>query len=361
MAVTQRKDGLWAVSYRIDKKQFWEYFGRGIEGEKRAIERNLQLKSEGKIGQYNKDAAPITSPNFNTLANEYIKAKSIELPKISIDNLYYKLSGVILPELGEIQAIRLTHSKIRDYINKRLKTHVGKNTDKFISKSTIHRELSDIQAILNWSVAEKYIHHNPLAGFKKPARDDEIILPPTHEEIKLILNNSPTHLQRVLIISFYTGLRPGVAELFDLKWSDVNFESGLIHIISAKKGGARDRLIPLHPEFKSLLSQWKTDDSVDSVNNLSKENSHIIFWNGHMVKSVKKAFITAKIKAGIKRRLRLYDFRHAFATAMLKAGGDLKATSEMLGHTRSDTTSRIYQHTDIEMHRNNINLLPSLA
>jgi len=30
-------------------------------------------------------------------------------------------------------------------------------TTKTVSKSTIHRELSDIQAILNWSVAEGFI------------------------------------------------------------------------------------------------------------------------------------------------------------------------------------------------------------
>ena len=379
MAITQKKDGRWCVHYYgPDKRKRFEYFGRGLEGQQKAVERNNELKAQNQIREYVKRDIKSLSPTFGELANEYIKAKAIELPKTSIDNLYYKLTGVILPMLGEIEALRLTHNKIRDYIKKRLSSIANKKTGKTISKTTVHREISDIQAILNWSVNEKYIQSNPLAGFKKPTRDDEIILPPTINEIQRILSCSPEHLKRSLIISFYTGLRPGVAELFSLRWADINFESGIIHIISAKKGGLKDRFIPLHPDFKQHLEQWRTADNInynssikaadnikttDNINAASgghNINNYIILWKGQKVKSIKKSFITAKAKAGITRRLRLYDFRHAFATNILKAGGDLKSTSEMLGHTRTDTTSRIYQHTDIDMHKTNINLIPSL-
>ena len=64
--------------------------------------------------------------------------------------------------------------------------------------------------------------------------------------------------------------------------------------------------------------------------------------------------------AGITRRLRPYDFRHKFATYLLQNNADLKSTSEMLGHTRTDTTTRIYQHTSVDRHAAAIKLLPSL-
>ncbi|MBF0232866.1 MAG: site-specific integrase [Desulfamplus sp.] len=369
MAVTQRKNGVWVVIYQVDGKQVWEQCGKGLAGEKKAKERNEELKKTGTVREYVRQSPQVETPLFSQLAEEYLKAKSLELPKTSIDNLVYKLTGVILPEIGDLQAIRLTPDRMRDYIRKRLNTTVCKRvgvsnnrkmpiknidgTERKTSKSTIHRELSDIQAIMNRSVAEKFIPVNPLVNFKKPARDDEIILPPTQDEIQKIIEHAADHLKRVLTISFYTGLRPGASELFRLTWADVNLSSDLIHIISAKKGGAKDRLIPLHPEFKGSLEQWKTHDNPEP-------KQFLILWQGQRVKSVKTAFIAAKKRAGITRRLRLYDFRHAFATAMLKAGGDLKSTSEMLGHTRTDTTSRIYQHTDIDMHRYNISKLPSL-
>ncbi|MFC1880802.1 tyrosine-type recombinase/integrase, partial [Thermodesulfobacteriota bacterium] len=87
---------------------------------------------------------------------------------------------------------------------------------------------------------------------------------------------------------------------------------------------------------------------------------HIINYRGRAVKSVRTSYATAKRKAGITRRLRLYDFRHAFATALLSGGADLKSTSELIGHSRTDTTTRIYQHTNFAMHRAAVGILKPL-
>ena len=65
-------------------------------------------------------------------------------------------------------------------------------------------------------------------------------------------------------------------------------------------------------------------------------------------------------KAGITRRLRPYDFRHAFATWVLGEGVDLKSTSEILGHSSAKITTKIYQHTNMAMRREVINKLPVL-
>jgi len=372
MAVTKRKDGLWAVVYRIDGKQRWEYFGRGAEGEKLACQRNEELINDGTIKRYNRNPEKRRSPSFYELFELYMTAKSIELPKKSMEVFFHRMTNAVLPEIKDTQAIRLTHERMRQYIAKRMKAPVYKrigpegnrkvpvkNRDgstRCISKSTIHREISDIQAILNWSVTEGYIPHNPVQNFKKPTRDDEIIMPPTPGEVKKVLATAAPHLKRALILSYYTGLRPGESELFGLRWSDVDFDSGYIHITSAKKGGARDRLIPLHGELDSALRMWWDEDDVKDP-----LAHYLITYKGKPVASIKSAFKAAKRRAGITRRLRMYDFRHAFATEILRSGGDLKSASEMLGHTRTDTTTRVYQHTNPEQHRQNIGRLPSLG
>ena len=78
------------------------------------------------------------------------------------------------------------------------------------------------------------------------------------------------------------------------------------------------------------------------------------------MKVLKKSFKKAKEKAKITRRLRMYDFRHAFATQLLRHHADLKSTSQLLGHTRTDTTTRIYQHVDFEMHQDAVSRLPAI-
>jgi len=54
------------------------------------------------------------------------------------------------------------------------------------------------------------------------------------------------------------------------------------------------------------------------------------------------------------------DHHGAAATGMLKEGADLKSVSQLLGHTRTDTTTRHYQHTDTAMHREAVNRLPEI-
>lgn len=338
MAVYQLKDGRWIVQYRdkVSKRYRREYFGRGLEGEKNARARNEEFDF-----QYTRRKLPESSPLFSDLANSYLLVGQGRMEPSTINSLIYKLQGVILPELGHIQAIRLTDHIIDLYVSRRLKK---------VKRVTVHREISDIQAILNWSVKRKYISHNPIAGYQKPKRDDEIIQPVTVAECRRLLQCAPEHLKRALTISWYTGLRPGVSELFGLTWDNIDWEQQTILIRSAKKKGPASRTIPIHPAFMIFLKKWQKEGG----------SGRIITYLGRPVKSIKKSFRTAKRNAGITRRLTPYAFRHAFATNVLALGADLKATSEILGHSRQDTTMRIYQHTNIAIRRDVILKLPSL-
>lgn len=342
MSVHQLKCGRWIAKYYIPgaKSAKREYFGRGLEAEKRARERDIELNPPGKP---RKTSYPKT-PTFGTIAGAYLKSKSGIMSDSAHEALFYKLRGVMLPEIGKTPIAQLTHYRLDQYVNKRLKT---------VKKTTVHRELSDIQAILSWGVRRQYIARNPLVGYEKPKRDDAIILPPNINEIRLILKYSPPHIRRALIISYFCGLRPGLAELLTLKWESVDFESKTILIISAKKQGPRFRIIPLHSEFLIFLKVWKKEDK-------DKKALEMVTYLDKPIKSIKKGFKSAKERAGITRRIRPYDFRHAFATTLLNEGADLKATSEILGHTRTDTTTKIYQHTSIDIHRRTIAKIPPL-
>lgn len=79
ISVTLRKDGRWMVTYRAEGKTRWEYFGKGLPGEKKAREMDQELKVDGVINAYVRRPEHMTAPVFGTLANEY-------LPKISIRN-----------------------------------------------------------------------------------------------------------------------------------------------------------------------------------------------------------------------------------------------------------------------------------
>jgi len=120
------------------------------------------------------------------------------------DNTYYKLENVILPKLGGLPATAINHSKLDKYVISRLqdtvKVNIGngkrKDTGKPISKSTIHRELPIVRAILNWGVRRRMPLASPMARYEMPKRDDRKILLPTEEEFSAILN-MPLHITDV--------------------------------------------------------------------------------------------------------------------------------------------------------------------
>jgi integrase len=373
MSVSQLKDGRWIVYFRPgtlpdDPKRTREYFGRGLEGERMARDRDDELHRL-HLRAWTRRTPRSHSLRFEQLVQPYVDSKMGSMSSSTRDRFLQKMASVILPIIGPLRALNMTPDRMDRYVIERLTSPVmrymgrGKfkkivdpqtGKPRMIKRSTIHREISDIKAVLSWAANPKrrYIAKNPLDGYEMPQRDDEIILPPTKTEVNAMMANAPPHLVRALSVSYYTGLRPGAVELFSLRWSDIDWDGRAILIRSAKKGGPRMRLLPIHKDFLDQLRRWYEEDR--------KPGGHIIHYRGRPIKRMHKAFQTAKKKAGISRRLRPYDFRHAFATTLLRQRSDLKGTSELLGHSRPDTTMRIYQHTDLELHRHIIGLLPAL-
>lgn len=94
----------------------------------------------------------------------------------------------------------------------------------------------------------------------------------TPAEAAALIKFAPEHLKRFLIIAYYCGARPGASELLSLTWHKVDLEGGTILILSARKDGRESRLIPLKPDFKRLLEEWKRTDGDDV--------RYLITWRG---------------------------------------------------------------------------------
>jgi len=62
-------------------------------------------------------------------------------------------------------------------------------------------------------------------------------------------------------------------------------------------------------------------------------------YRGKPLKSIRTAFKTACIRAGIKS-LRFHDLRHTFATRLVLSGVDLVTVSKLLGHSTIHMTMR---------------------
>lgn len=320
MSLHQLKDGRWIVQYpnpNPPPRLLREYFGRGPSAQAKAEQRNQQVE----IKKPSHDG-----PLFYELAAEYYLSRASNENSLQLLNI--RLSKTIIPEIGTLTAINMTHNDLEKYVAKRLET---------VKSSTVRRELVDIKAILNWAVKKKppLIPYNPIRDFPMPKEDDAIITPPSPQEMSAILCHANQRLTRAIKLAWYTGLRPGAVELFSLTWGAVIWDRKVIRITSAEKGGPGLREVPIHSEFIEELGQWWETDG--------RGFGSIIHKDGQPITTLKKAWRIAKQKAGITRRLRLYDLRHDFVTTALEGGTDIKILADIVG-SAPETLRKHYQH-----------------
>jgi integrase len=343
MSVHQTKDGRWFATWRDDGKQRKRVFGRWDLAHRQALkwDEDSRIK-KGRNRTFH-------GPSIDTLCQTCHRSHQREVSTADTDA--YRLARVILPMLGRHEAETLHHKVLHDFVADRLAD--GK------ARRTIEREISLLKAIYSWAERQEppLISRNPIAKYKLSwKKESRVPLPPTPGELGAILGHSPEHLRRALILCWHLGCRPG-GEVSRITWQDVDLHRQLIRIHSAHKGGPETRLVPFSGLLGHLL-QWRTTDM--SAFGAGIAAISVVHYRGKSVVSLKHSWSTAKIKAGVTRPLRLYDIRHAFATMALAAGEDLKALSEILGHSQPDTTIRHYQHVTRDQHRAVVAAIPDL-
>lgn len=134
----------------------------------------------------------------------------------------------------------------------------------------------------------------------------------------------------VLMFLYYAGLR--LDEARNIKWSDIDFERGIIHLKITK--GKKERAVFLHPKLKEMLNIYGIKEGeVFNAQTGGKYNK----------RTIQMIVINAAKKAGIKKNATPHTLRHSFATHLLEAGADIRYIQELLGHKNIQTT-QIYTH-----------------
>ena len=222
-----------------------------------------------------------------------------------------------------------------------------------IKQVTQYKKLSVLKAFLNWS-AEKGFSQS-LRFPKMEKGHYEKFIPPTPNELHLMLSVAPQHIQRVIILGSQCGIRIGSSELFKLTWDDVDFELDIIRVHAAHKNPSTPwREIPIRKSLKAVLLEWKEQDRARGTVN-------VINFYDKPVASIKRAWAKMLRKAGISRRIRPYDLRHSFATELIAQGVDIGTIAKLMGHS---SPNMIYQHYQFVMDKQKkaaVEALPDLA
>lgn len=145
------------------------------------------------------------------------------------------------------------------------------------------------------------------------------------------------HLVRFVYTALITGARPGA--IFDLRWfPQINFTTNRIDFEPpgrARTNKERPKQ-PIPRRLRWFMERWFARAT----------SPWVISYDGKQVKSVKKAFRAARIRAGLGPEVTPYTMRHTCATWQGHAGVDLRHTGDWLGHKDPRTTKRYQHHHD---------------
>jgi integrase len=143
------------------------------------------------------------------------------------------------------------------------------------------------------------------------------------------INETFFRLRAVVLIALTTGMR--IAEVFGLKWGDVNYREGLIAVRAKLKGG-KMRYVPMASELADELRRFPAILGQDRIfppePGAKRERQR-----------VDKSFETVLEMARIED-FRFHDLRHTFASWYMMNGGDLYELAKTLGHSNIKMTER---------------------
>lgn len=198
--------------------------------------------------------------------------------------------------------------------------------------ATIHTEMGILRSALihaqriSWLVKAPFIWMPPSGE----PRDRWL----SHEEAaRLVAACELPHLKLYVTIALHTGARPGA--ILDLTWEQILWDRGQINF--NPPGRARTHkgrpLVNMTAEVRDALEAAR-----DAKN---KAGVYVVSWGRKQVKSVKRAFAAACVKAKLED-VTPHTLRHTAATWMAERGVAMRQISIQLGHSSTEVTERVY-------------------
>jgi integrase len=286
----------------------------------------------GGAGQI--EAAKIT---FNDLCDFYEKhyvteAKYVNNRKVSGLRSVASVRGyikVFRQHFGRQKLKDITYEHLRTYRNERLGTSTHQSKQR--SLATVNREMAYLRRLLNIAERNGWINKNP---FKKGDAlihaSDEVKRQRflTHAEEQRLLAacfGFRSHLRPLVIAAIDTGCRFG--ELIKLRWTEVDFDSGIITIQAFNTKTMRERQVSITSRLMNEL---------EILQRTAKDDSDLVFG---IKCEVRIGFRNACKEANLEG-VRFHDLRHTHASRLDDLGFSLAKIGGQLRHTVMQTTLR---------------------
>ncbi len=268
-----------------------------------------------------------------------VRTRSGEQYKPSALRAYEQvLRATVLPQLGHVRLSSVTRNVLQDLIDEM----VGAGR----SPSTVRNTVLPLRAIYRRALARSEVLVNPTLGLALPTtreRRERVARP---AEAKALIEALPEHDTALWATALYAGLRRG--ELRALRWSDVEFEHGVIRVERSwddrvgpiePKSRAGRRRVPLTRPLRARLAAHRLGSKSGGDDLVFEGRSGRAFCSGAATRRARAVWREAKLEP-----IGLHECRHTYAAFMIAAGVNAKALSTYMGHSSITVTLDRYGH-----------------
>jgi integrase len=318
--------------YRISIKGKWKEFG-SYPSQEKAYRARLEHLHQIRIHE----ATPhnISFYEFTVkYLNEHVKTHNRIATLVKAESI---CRNHIIPELGKYRLHNITAETLLDFRNRLV-------TDK--TPSVAYNAIRTVKRILNKAVEWDYLTHSPMKKGMVPSRPEKehptLPLEQIHEVIRTLKGRD----KYIVALMGLAGLRR--SEVFGLRWEDFNFQTKELMVkrqftqgrIEPTKTAESKAVIPLCEDLTALIhKEWKLQSGSPEWVFKGFGNKPLSgeWWGSTQWPKIKKIY-------GFPREFRIHDFRHSFATILIKKGVPLDRVQLLLRHKSLQTTYNLYRH-----------------
>jgi len=323
-----------------------------------------------RVCAYRPEESPFCGKNEQRLSrycDEWLRMRRIRVKESTFVKYGSFLEKYIKPRMGDYAVTELTADIIDDF-SWQLLEQDG------LSPKTVRDILTVLHGVLQYAA-----DHSP-----EPVADIRITYPHApRKEIRVLSREEQRRLGNYLIqsldpckfgtlLSLMTGMRIG--ELCALRWKDISLEDRAIRvratmqrlkdldqsifaktrvIISTPKSSCGFRFIPLTDQAAALCAICRCFDPEAFVLTGSRDS----YLEPRAMQYRFRKYTAACGLEGV----HFHTLRHTFATRCVEVGFEIKALSEIMGHSSPKITLERYVHASVQLKRDNMSKLAAVG
>jgi integrase len=358
------RDGKYRVDWRDDRgNRYRKFFKTRTEADSHLTD----VKKRIETGTF---ISPKDIPTFEEVAREWFEGKkanayrpaTLEGWRVHLDNhLLREGDGIGLLKLNKIDVATVERFA-------RARKQAG------LAPQTVNAILTTAAAVFNYAIRHKKTTMNPAEIAERlkvgeaelvegegdervdvEVSPDEVLAP---EELKRLLNAAEPGFNRTLLQTVaLTGIRHD--EALALMWEDVDLDGARLAVRRSlswakidKKEPTRAKFFPpktkagrrtldVPPELLHVLKVWKLACPKGELGLVFPTPEGKPAHRSNVIRHVLKPAIKA---AEIGREIDMHGLRHTFASLMLAKGEPITRVANLLGHSNSGVTARVYAH-----------------